>query len=195
MDLLAITLNWLSANLVSAIGVAVFLAVVSLTIALSSFVTRETTLRRRAFQPYMVGNADVLKDRRALDHRDTLNASRMLTRAAARFTPGDSEDRRLRHQMRVAGFLSPQAIGVFYLCRFALGLGLPVVVIVVYPFFSPEATFVTTAIMAVVAALLGFYLPNAYLDRRGQAHSGEASPGLPRDARPARGVHRSRHRD
>ena len=167
MDLIAITSNWLGANLVSAISLAIFFAVVSMTVAVSSFVTRESTLRRRAFQPYMVGNADVLKDRRALDHRDSMNAARMLSRAAAHFTPGDSRKTGgLRHQMRVAGFLSPQAVGVFYLVRFALGLGLPVAVIVLYPFFSPDSTFTTTLILALVATLLGFYLPNAYLDRR-----------------------------
>jgi hypothetical protein len=65
MDLIAITSNWLNANIVAAISLAVFFAVVSMTVAVSSFVTRESTLRRRAFQPYLVGNADVLKDRRA----------------------------------------------------------------------------------------------------------------------------------
>ena len=167
MDLLAATATWLDANLITAIGVTVFLAVVTLTLSLSSFVSRETTLRRRAFQPYMVGNADILKDRRALDHRDTLNAARMLSRAASRFTPGDSKKSGgLRHQLRVAGFLSPQAVGVFYLCRFLVGLGLPVVVLVVYPYFAPESSLTMTLGMSVVAALLGFYLPNAYLDRR-----------------------------
>jgi tight adherence protein C len=180
MELLVTTSTWLSANLATAIGVTVFLAVVSLTMALSSFVSRETMLRRRAFQPYMVGSADVLKDRRALDHRDTLNASRMLSRAAARFTPGDSQQSGgLRHRMRVAGFLSPQAIGIFYLCRFALGLGLPVVVIIAYPIFSPEASFAVTAIISVLAALLGFYLPNAYLNRRVRLIQEQHRQGFP----------------
>ena len=54
MELLATTSTWLGANLATAIGVTVFLAVVSLTMALSSFVSRETMLRRRAFQPFMM---------------------------------------------------------------------------------------------------------------------------------------------
>lgn len=167
MDLIATTATWLDANLIMAIGVTVFLAVVSLTLAFSSFVTRETTLRRRAFQPYMVGNADILKDRRALDHRQSLNAARMLSHAASRFTPGDSKKSGgLRHRLRVAGFLSTQAIGILYLCRFAVGLALPVVVLIAYPYFSPDATFTFTVGMAIAATLLGFYLPNAWLDRR-----------------------------
>jgi tight adherence protein C len=180
MDLLAITGTWLNANLATAIGVTVFLAVVSLTLALSSFVSRETTLRRRAFQPYMVGNADILKDRRALDHRDSLNAARMLSRAASRFTPGDSQQAGgLRHQLRVAGFLSPQAIGILFLCRFLLGLGLPVVVLVVYPLMAPEASFAMTLGLAIGAALLGFYLPNAYLDRRVRVIQEKHRQGFP----------------
>jgi tight adherence protein C len=167
MNFLATTATWLDANLVAAIGVTVFLAVVTLTLALSSFVSRETTLRRRALQPYMVGNADVLKDRRALDHRDSTNAARMLSRAAARFTPGDSKrSGGLRHQMRVAGFLSTQAIGIFFICRLLVGLGLPVTVLIIFPFFAPEASFTMMLGLAVLSALLGFYLPNAYLDRR-----------------------------
>jgi tight adherence protein C len=167
MDLIVTTLNWLDANIVSAISLAVFFAVVSMTVAVSSVVARESTLRRRAFQPYLVGNADVLKDRRDLDHRDSTKAERMLARAAAHFTPADaSKTVGLRHQMRVAGFLNPQAVGVLYLVRFALGLGLPVAVIVLYPILIPGTTFALTLIMALVAMLLGFYLPNAYLSRR-----------------------------
>ena len=167
MELLAATTAWINANLISVIGVTVFLAVVTLTLSFSTFVTRESMLRRRAFQPYMVGDADVLRDRRALDHRDSLNAARMLSRAASRFTPGDTKKSGgLRHKMRVAGFLSPQAIGILYLCRVAFGVGLPLVFIIMYPTFFPESSFATTMLVAVVTALVGFYLPNAYLDRR-----------------------------
>src|SRR5688572_12047454 len=131
MELIAITATWLDANLIAAIGISVFLAVASLTMAFSSFVTRETTLRRRAFQPYMVGNADILKDRRALDHRQSLNAARMLSHAASKFTPGESKKTGgLRHRLRVAGFHSSQAIGVLYLCRFLVGLALPLAVVI-----------------------------------------------------------------
>jgi tight adherence protein C len=167
MELLATIIAWINANLATAIGITVFLAVVSMTLAFSSFVSRETALRRRAFQPYLVGNADILQDRRALDHRDTLNAARMLSRAAARFTPGDiQKSGGLRHQLRVAGFLSSQAIGMFYICRLLVGLGLPLIVLVAFPFVAPAASFTVTMGLAVVAALLGFFLPKAYLDRR-----------------------------
>lgn len=167
MDILVTTITWLDANLIVVIGVSIFVAVVSLTLGFSSIVTRETALHRRAHQPFMVGNADVLKDRRALDHRDTTNAARMLSRAAARFTPGDSKNARgLRHDLRVAGFLGPQAIGTLYLSRVLLGMGLPVALLLIYPFVAPEAPFAVTAVLAVSAALLGYYLPNAYLSRR-----------------------------
>jgi len=167
MDLLETSIAWLNANLSLAIAVSIFIAVASLTLGFSSIVSRGTVLHRRASQPYMVGNSDVLRDRRALDHRDTMNAARMLNRAAARFTPGDSRKAGgLRHELRVAGFLSPQAIGVFYLVRFMLGVGLPVALLVIYPFVAPESPFAVTMGLALVAALLGFYLPNAYLSRR-----------------------------
>ncbi|MFW6077072.1 MAG: hypothetical protein ACOC71_04910, partial [Hyphomicrobiales bacterium] len=167
MDLFAITTTWLQGNLTTAIGVMIFVAVASLTLGFASIVSRGTMLHRRAHQPYLVGNADVLKDRRALDHRDTMNAARMLSRAAARFTPGESkESGGVRHDLRVAGFLSPQAIGIFYFVRFMMGLGLPVVLLIVYPFVAPEAPFAVTMALAVAAAVLGFYLPNAWLSRR-----------------------------
>lgn len=167
MDLLDTSIAWLNANLSLAIGVSIFIAVASLTLGFSNIVSRGTVLHRRASQPYLVGNADVLRDRRALDHRDSMNASRMLSRAAARFTPGDSRKAGgLRHELRVAGFLSPQAIGIFYLVRFMLGVGLPVALLVIYPFVAPESPFVVTMGLALAAALLGFYLPNAYLSRR-----------------------------
>ena len=167
MDLLETSIAWLNANLTLAIGVSIFIAVASLTLGLSNIVSRGTVLHRRASQPYMVGNADVLRDRRALDHRDSMNAARMLSRAAARFTPGDSRKAGgLRHELRVAGFLSPQAIGIFYLVRFMLGVGLPVVLLVIYPLVAPESPFAVTMGLALAAALLGFYLPNAYLSRR-----------------------------
>jgi tight adherence protein C len=180
MDLLATTLIWLDANLAMAIGVTVFLAVVSMTLAFSSFVSREAALHRRAFQPYLVGNADVLQDRRALDHRDSLTAARMLSRAAARFTPGDTlQSGGVRQQMRVAGFLSSQAVGIFYFSRFLLGLGLPVILVIVYPFVAPEAPFAVTLGLTVAAAVLGFYLPNAYLSRRTRLVQEQHRQGFP----------------
>ncbi len=166
MDLLQTSITWLNANLSLAIGISIFIAVASLTLGFSNIVSRGTALHRRASQPYLVGNADVLRDRRALDHRDTMNASRMLSRAAARFTPGDSKAGGLRHELRVAGFLSPQAIGVFYLTRFMIGVGLPVALLVIYPFVAPDSPFAVTLGLALAAAVLGFYLPNAYLSRR-----------------------------
>lgn len=167
MGLLETTIVWLNANLSLAIGISIFIAVATLTLGFSNIVSRGTALHRRASQPYMVGNADVLRDRRALDHRDSMNASRMLSRAAARFTPGDSRKAGgLRHELRVAGFLSPQAIGIFYLVRFMLGVGLPVALLVIYPFVAPQSPFVVTMGLALASALLGFYLPNAYLSRR-----------------------------
>ncbi|MEX2482208.1 MAG: type II secretion system F family protein [Gammaproteobacteria bacterium] len=167
MELLTTASAWVDANLITAIGVTVFAAVVSLTLAVTNFVARESTLRRRAFQPYMVGNADILKDRRALDHRDTLNAAKMLGRAAARFVPGDSnKPGGLRHQMRVAGLFSAQAIGTYYLCRLALGFALPIAVLVFYPYFLPTSPFLQTLAIAIGVGVVGYYIPSVWLDRR-----------------------------
>jgi tight adherence protein C len=167
MDLLATASIWLDANLATAIGVMIFLAVVTMTLGVSSVVSRQAALHRRAHQPYLVGNADVLKDRRALDYRDSMNAARLLSRAAARFTPGESKQSGgVRHELRVAGFFSPQAIGIFYLVRFMVGLGLPIILLIVYPFVAPEAPIAATLGLAIAAAVLGFYLPSVWLSRR-----------------------------
>lgn len=167
LDLVPAVITWIQANLATAIGVTVFLAVVSLTLAFGSFVSRETALRRRAFQPYLVGDSDVLGDRRALGHRDSMSAAQMLSRATERFVPGEQKQTgTLRQRLRSAGFLDPQAAGIFYTSRLLLALGLPLVVLALYPYFAPTAPFWATMLVVSLVALLGLYLPNVYLSRR-----------------------------
>lgn len=157
----------ISANLVPAIGLTIFLAVATATMAFGHFVGRESTLRRRALQPYVIGDQNVLLDRRSLGYSNAVTTAQMLSRAAARFAPGEERHvGSLRHQLRSASFLDPNAVGIFYAARFMLGFGIPVAFLILYPFFVPTAPLFVLVLLTVLGAFIGFYLPSLYLSRR-----------------------------
>ncbi len=159
---------WISANQLLTVGVTVFLAVVCLTLAVSGFITREQQIRRRTLQPYIVGDQNVLEDRRALGHENATSIARMLRKVSKNVKPAEDVDKggKLRQQLRAAGYFDPQAIGIFHATRIICGLGLPVLALLFQPIFAPGASFNTTAILVSLCAVLGYFLPRAYLDHR-----------------------------
>lgn len=159
---------WVNANILLTLGAAVFLAVVCLTLAIAGFVSREQQIRKRALQPYIIGDTNVLEDRRALGHENATSIAKMLRRVSDNVKPSEDIDKggKLRQQLRAAGYFDPQAISVFHASRIALGVALPLFALVVQPILDPEASYDMVLFLVLICALLGYYLPRAYLNNR-----------------------------
>jgi tight adherence protein C len=159
--------GWINSNILLTLSGTVFLAVVCLTLAITGFVNREQLIRRRALQPFMVGDSNVLEDRRALGHENAASIAKMLRRVSQNVKPtSEKEDNKLRLQMRAAGFFDPQAVNILYACRLILGVGLPLVALIVQPIVSPQTPADLLFMLVVIVAAVGFFLPNAYLNHR-----------------------------
>ncbi len=158
---------WINANLILSLGVSVFLGVVFLTLAVTGIISRETLIRRRALQPFVVGNSDVLTDRQALGHSNALSIAKTLGRVSTHFKASDGKElTELRQKLRAAGFFDPQAVGIYYASRVILGIGLPLVMLIILPVIASEITYTETLLVITICAGLGFFLPKAFLDNR-----------------------------
>ncbi|MGI9463266.1 MAG: type II secretion system F family protein [Aestuariivirgaceae bacterium] len=160
-------LAWINANIVLSLGVSVFLGVVFLTLALTSIISRETIIRRRALQPFVVGNSDALTDRQALGHGNAISIAKTLGRVSAHFKATDGKElNELRQKLRAAGYFDPQAVGIFYASRVIFGIGLPLLMLIIVPVIASEISYTETLLVITVCAGVGFFLPKAFLDNR-----------------------------
>ncbi len=159
---------WVNANILLTVGAAVFLAVVCLTLAISGFVSREQQIRKRALQPFIIGDTNVLEDRRALGHENATSIAKMLRRVSDNVKPSDDIDKggKIRQQLRAAGFFDPQAINIFHAARIVGGIGLPLLALIIQPVLNPEASYNLVLLLVLICAALGYFLPKAYLDNR-----------------------------
>ncbi|MDH3743105.1 MAG: type II secretion system F family protein [Hyphomicrobiales bacterium] len=171
---------WINANLILSLGVSVFLGVVFLTLAVTGIVSREKVIRRRALQPFVVGNSDVLSDRKALGHDNAMSIAKTLSRVSAHFKATDGKElNELRKKLRAAGFFDSQALGTFYASRIILGIGLPLAMLIIIPVIASEASYTETLLVITVCAGLGFFLPKAFLDNRINSAAKQHRNGFP----------------
>ncbi|MGI9462548.1 MAG: type II secretion system F family protein [Aestuariivirgaceae bacterium] len=158
---------WINANLVLSLGLSVFLGVVFLTLAITGIISREQVIRRRALQPFVVGNSDVLTDRKALGHENAKSIATTLSRVTQHFKATDGKDlNELRRKLRAAGYFDPQAVGIYYALRIILGIGLPLSMLIIIPVIASDISYAETLLVITVCAGLGFFLPKAFLDNR-----------------------------
>ena len=158
---------WINANTLITLSGTVFLAVVCLTLAIAGFVNREQAIRRRALKPFMVGDDNVLDDRRSLGHENAASIARMLRKVSRNVKPtADKQEGKLRQQLRAAGFFDPQAISIVYTCRVILGIGLPLFALIIQPILIPDTTANKILLVVLISAVVGYFLPLAYLNNR-----------------------------
>ena len=158
---------WINANLILTLGVSVFFGVVFLTLAVTGIISREQIIRRRALQPFVVSNTDVLTDRKALGHENALSIAKTLSRVSAHFKATDGKElNEIRRKLGAAGYFDPQAIGIYYASRVILGIGLPLLVLILIPVVASDISYTETLLVITVCAGLGYFLPKAFLDNR-----------------------------
>ncbi len=171
---------WINANLILSLGVSVFLGVVFLTLAITGIISREQVIRRRALQPFVVGNSDVLSDRKALGHENAMSIAKTLSRVTRHFKASDGKElNELRRKLRAAGYFDPQAVGIYYAARVILGIGLPLLMLIIIPVIASETSYTETLLVVTVCAGLGFFLPKAFLDNRIGSAAKEHRNGFP----------------
>ncbi|MCK4866624.1 MAG: hypothetical protein KAT39_01135, partial [Alphaproteobacteria bacterium] len=85
----------------------------------------------------------------------------------------------LRRKLVMAGYLGSSAVSIFLLCRFVAAAVAPVITLIVAPYFAGSMPPSELAIVGVVAAVIGFYLPSLWVSNRIGARQDEARQGFP----------------
>jgi len=110
------------------------------------------------------------------------NAAEKLERYATFLEPQDAEEMSsARLKMMQAGYRSKTAVRTFHALQFALGMGLLVVGVLVSVINSATSEVSTTKMLltVLVPAILGYYGPKYWLERRRQSRQEEITNGFP----------------
>ena len=73
---------------------------------------------------------------------------------------------KLRRRLVQAGYLNPSAIGMYYVWRVLLAIGLPIVFLIFSPAILPKADIKLVALGTVAMVMLGLIIPTFYIDKR-----------------------------
>lgn len=108
-------------------------------------------------------------------------AVRIPTRAIWKmFEPNKEAERSGMQQKLVqAGFRGPGALGVLYVSKLVLALGLPVLALFVISMRGEKLSFLVTVMVLLAAFLFGSLLPNLFLSRRFESRKTRLMEGLP----------------
>jgi tight adherence protein C len=103
---------------------------------------------------------------------------RLLSRFGGKFVSKNEKERaELNLMLLQAGYESPQSAATFYGVRIFLAVALLALTPVLFPFFSAQGRLMPVA--ALVAGLIGFILPSAYIKIRRSKNQKKVQGGLP----------------
>jgi tight adherence protein C len=91
----------------------------------------------------------------------------------------DTRDQRLRQRLAAAGFTSPYAPRIYTLVRLCMVTGLPVLLLTARWITSSSPGFLGLYIQAMIAALLGLYLPSVFIRAKADRRQRELVNGFP----------------
>ncbi len=103
--------------------------------------------------------------------------ARKMEKSQSENDPGNTSA--LRRKLVMAGYLGSSAVSIFLLCRFVAAAVAPVITLIVAPYFAGSMPPSELAIVGVVAAVIGFYLPSLWVSNRIGARQDEARQGFP----------------
>lgn len=174
----AFILSLLSGDFAAIVSLLTFLAGATVALAVGVALQGRATVRRRAATisadggPRSGAAPTPKAGRRAADKLGEYASKHMASMDA-------DAQRLLRKRMIQAGFLSPRAAGVFLLSRFAALAAMALATHFATAALFPEMAVTTRWLLVGGGALVGYYLPQVYLDRRIQARQAEHRNGFP----------------
>lgn len=104
-----------------------------------------------------------------------------LLRLLAKSTSGKDGKRisRVRQKLVQAGFSGPTAVSVYFLSRIFLALTIPAVALVITPYVAGSLPTEQLTLIAMVAAIAGFYLPMVFVGMKISNRQRDAREGFP----------------
>jgi tight adherence protein C len=106
--------------------------------------------------------------------------NKLLTRLEKKASITKDEKRTsLRLQLMQAGFMAPGAVRNFYVARLLSAFGIPLAVISLIPILFPGLPLEAYMVLGIGCAVIGLYLPSAWLSRRIRARQLAVQEGFP----------------
>jgi tight adherence protein C len=155
----------------------VFLASATLAFSIMAVVRVRGSVKRRAAGIGFVDALDASDGPRSLRGSSRRAAQKLIDYTSKHYSADDSKDMKvLRRRLVLAGYFSPQAVGIFFLARTGLAVGLAIAVFLFAPLQQGGTAHWA---MIGVAGLVGYLGPSLYLDRRIAARREEHRAGFP----------------
>src|SRR5438874_3001475 len=162
-----------------AMGLFVFLAVATIAFVVMAALRVRGEVKRRAAE-VMLDTGARSDDPRSLRHASRKAAQKLIDYTTRHYSSneGGGDQRQLRRRLVQAGFLDPRAVAYFFLGRIVLALGFAATAFFLSPLIFDELS--TYAWLSVwMAALLGYFAPNFYVNRRIKIRQTEHRAGFP----------------
>ena len=176
-NLLEFVGDFIDENPTLVMGLFVFLAVATLAFVVMAALRVRSEVKRRAAN-VMLDNSGRSDDNRSLRHASRKAAQRLIDYTTRHYSADGGDQRQLRRRLIQAGFLDSRAVAYFFFGRIVLALGFAAMAFSLSPMIFDELS--TVAWISVwVAAMLGYFGPNLYINRRIKVRQVEHRAGFP----------------
>src|SRR5262249_27450044 len=126
-----------------------------------------------------VGGPERADDKRSLRYASRKAAAKLIEYTTRHYASGDNGDKRqVRQRLLQAGFLEANAVAYFFIARLGAGGGFAVLAFLFAPMLI-DGPGGMAWLCAWMAGLLGYFLPNLYVNRRIAARQVEHRTGFP----------------
>lgn len=125
-------------------------------------------------------DADPEVERPAIRLQSTGRAEKLLGPLRKYLVPGEDENlTSVRIRLIQAGYMTPSAVRSYFAIRAILGIGLALVIGLLAPVLSKAISVERLAILSVIVALIGFYLPSLWISMRINSRQSACRDGFP----------------
>lgn len=159
------------------VSVLIFLATATFAFAFMLLLRTRTAVRRRAAS--VGSNATAPREERSLRHASLKASQKLIDYTTRHFSDKDEgQAKELRRRLIQAGFLEPRAPALFFLTRIAFALLLLGAAWLAVPILLSDRPNYHWALIW-FAGMIGYFLPNIYLNRRIATRMNEHRAGFP----------------
>ena len=172
-NLLEFVGDFIDENPTLVMGLFVFLAVATLAFVAMAALRVRSEVKRRAAD-VMLDNSGRSDDKRSLRHASRMAAQKLIDYTTRNYSADGGDQRQLRRRLIQAGFLDSRAVAYFFFGRIVLALGFAAMAFSLSPMIFDELS-----TMAWISAMLGYFGPNLYINRRIKVRQVEHRAGFP----------------
>ncbi len=162
------------------LGVFVFLAAGTLAFVVIGFVRVKSSVNRRVSGALTGAAAGTGVNKNSLRNSSLRTAQKLIDYTAKYYSTTDTGNvKLLQGKLIQAGYLNPRAAGLYFVARAGIGLACLALAFFFIPAFYPDLQWSTSWMLIAFSALIGYYAPSIYLNRRIAANRNEHRAGFP----------------